>query len=365
MPNPDTLHAADLSQLTGFDAVIDVRSPAEFAEDHVPGAVNLPVLSDAERAIVGTIYVQDSAFRARKIGAALVAKNVAHHLDTALADRPSTFRPLIYCWRGGQRSNAMATILAQIGWRTLVLEGGYRTYRRMVQRRLYDEPLGLELILLDGDTGTGKTDVLGALSLRGVQSIDLEGLAEHRGSLFGGRPGQAQPSQKMFESRLLSALQRLDPQRPVVVEAESHKIGDRMIPPVLWGPMGQAPRIVLRASRAERATYLAGAYADIAADLPSLKALIARLPVHISKAAIEHLGALADAGDLIALADALMELHYDPAYARSTRKDERRIIGTVDVSKLDTAGVEAAARSVAECVEARRGPVAGGQGLEP
>src|SRR3954451_24763353 len=114
MANPETISAVDPATLAKFDAVIDVRSPAEFAEDHAPGAINLPVLSNEERAEVGTIYVQDSRFRARRIGAALIARNVAGHLETGLPDKPGRFRPLIYCWRGGQRSHAMATILGEV-----------------------------------------------------------------------------------------------------------------------------------------------------------------------------------------------------------------------------------------------------------
>jgi tRNA 2-selenouridine synthase len=253
MVNPHSVEDADPATLARFDALIDVRSPAEFALDHAPSAINLPVLGDEERAVVGTIYVQDSRFRARRLGAALVARNIARHLETALADRPHDFKPLVYCWRGGQRSNAMATVLAQVGWSTAVLAGGYRTYRRRVQTRLYNDPLGLDLVLLDGGTGSGKTEVLQALGTRGVQVVDLEALAEHRGSLFGAPAGAEQPSQKLFESRLLAAIEALDPARPVVVEAESHKIGERMLPPALWRAMDAAPRIALRAGRGPRA----------------------------------------------------------------------------------------------------------------
>jgi tRNA 2-selenouridine synthase len=181
----ETLDRADIQSLAGYDMVIDVRSPGEFAQDHAPGAVNLPVLSDAERAQVGTIYVQEDRFKARRVGAAYVAANVARHLQGALADRPGGFRPLLYCWRGGMRSNAMAVILSQVGWRTTVLTGGYMTWRRHVTARLYDGTLPFKIVLLDGYTGSGKTEVLQRLSRRGVQTIDLEGLAAHRGSLLG------------------------------------------------------------------------------------------------------------------------------------------------------------------------------------
>ncbi|MDX5403175.1 MAG: tRNA 2-selenouridine(34) synthase MnmH, partial [Rhodobacterales bacterium] len=168
-----------------FDEIIDVRAPSEYAEDHIPGAINLPVLSDDERAIVGTIYVQQDRFLARKTGAALVARNAAAHLEGPLADKDGGWRPLIYCWRGGQRSGSFASILAQVGWRVDLIEGGYKSYRRLVVGALYDDPLPHRLILLDGGTGTAKTRLLARLAEAGAQVIDLEAMAAHRGSLLG------------------------------------------------------------------------------------------------------------------------------------------------------------------------------------
>jgi tRNA 2-selenouridine synthase len=346
--------SADPETLAPFDAIIDVRSPAEFAEDHVPGAISLPVLDDAERAQVGAIYVQDSRFRARRIGAALVARNVARHLETALADRGGDFAPLVYCWRGGQRSGAMATILAQVGWRTAVLAGGYKTYRAYVRARLYDAPLPLRLVLLDGRTGSAKTEILGRLAARGVQTLDLEGLAEHRGSVFGGF-GRPQPSQKMFESRLLAALDGLDAARPTVVEAEASKVGDRMVPPSLWEAMAGAPRIDIAAPTAARGAYLARHYADALDDRPAFDAALARLPIYPGRKALAGWAALADAGDLENLAVSLIETHYDPAYARAARKDARPRLATVELAGLAAADQEAAADEIAAIVAVSAG----------
>lgn len=345
----DATDKVDRETLRRFDQIVDVRSPGEFAEDHVPGAVNLPVLSDAERAEVGAIYVQDSRFKARRIGAAYVAKNVAQHLQTAFSDRDGGFQPLIYCWRGGMRSNAMAVILSQVGWRTTLLTGGYRTYRRSVTARLYDAETPLNLILLDGHTGSAKTEILGRLADRGVQVIDLEGLAQHRGSLFGGR-GRAQPSQKMFESRLLAALDAVDPARPIVVEAESSKIGERMLPPVLWRAMAAAPRIELIAPREARAAYLVEAYRDVVENRDLLEQAFARLPTYPGRQRLEDWRGLAQAGQFEDLAFALMERHYDPAYDRSSRKDTRPRIGTVEVAALDASAQNDAAAQVARIV---------------
>lgn len=342
--------AVDPAALAAYDAIIDVRSPGEFALDHVPGAINLPVLDDAERAEVGAIYVQESRFKANRIGAAYVAANIARHLRGALADKPPEFRPLIYCWRGGSRSNGMATILSQIGWRTTVLTGGYRTYRRWVSEQLYDADPAWRLVLLDGGTGSGKTEMLGRLARRGLQVLDLEGLAEHRGSLFGGFHGQAQPSQKMFESRLLAALLALDPARPVVTEAESSKIGDRMVPPTLWRAMEVAPRIELTAEPAERAAYLAATYGEVVAS--DLEAAFARLPTYPGQKRLENWRRLVADRAYAELAQALIELHYDPAYRRSAKKETRARLGSVAMGDLSDAAQEAAAEAIMALVAA-------------
>ena len=346
------LQSADAATLAGFETIIDVRSPGEFALDHVPGAINLPVLSDAERTEVGAIYVQESRLRANRIGAAYVARNIARYLETALADRPQDFAPLVYCWRGGQRSESMATILSRVGWRTSLLQGGYKTYRRQVQARLYDEAWGLNLVLLDGDTGTGKTEILHRLAARGLQTLDLEGMAGHRGSLFGGLPDRPQPNQKGFESRLLRAMEALDPSRPIVVEAESSRIGDLMVPPALWARMQAAPRIEVAAAREERARYLVSAYDDIAADHALIEAVLARLPVHPSQKRLEGWRQWLAEGQYAALAEALMELHYDPAYRRGRRKDGRAPMAEITLETLDRQGLDSAADEVARQVQA-------------
>jgi tRNA 2-selenouridine synthase len=330
-----------------FDEIVDVRTPAEFALDHVPGAVNLPVLSNAERAEVGTIYVQDSRLKARRLGAALVARNIAAHLEGPLKDKPGSYAPLIYCWRGGQRSLAMATVLEQVGWRPSRLAGGYKTWRRQVMSRLYDGPPLQNLVLLDGFTGTAKTEILGRLAVLDVQTLDLEGLAGHRGSLFGARPGCPQPSQKMFESRLIVELERLDPKRPVLVEAESSKIGEIVLPPALWQAMARSPRIELSAPREARVRYLLGAYADIAIDRGGLRTTLAALPGRHGRKRVADWSALVDAGDLAALAAELAELHYDPAYQRARRKDERPSLGEVEMDDLTADRQDEAARRIA------------------
>lgn len=297
-----------------FDEIIDVRAPSEYAEDHIPGAINLPVLSDAERAVVGTIYVQQDRFLARKTGAALVARNAAAHLEGPLSDKDGGWRPLVYCWRGGQRSGSFASILAQIGWRVEIIAGGYKAWRKLVIAAVYETPVVSPVVLLDGNTGTAKTELLALMAARGVQVLDLEGMANHRGSLFGAMG--AQPTQRAFETRLAYALAALDPARPVVVEAESSKVGECRVPPELWKAMVAAPRVSVRASLAARAGYLVRAYGDVVQDPARLAGVLGQLrPLHPA-AVIEGWMAMAGAGAFAQLAAGLMERHYDPRYER-------------------------------------------------
>lgn len=333
----------DLSQLCdhGFDDIIDVRAPAEYAEDHLPGAISLPVLDDEERARVGTIYTQVDKFQARKIGAALVSRNAAAHLEGPLADRTGAWRPLVYCWRGGQRSGSFASILEQIGWRVEVLEGGYRSYRRLVAAALHDTPLAHRLILIDGNTGTAKTEILHLLAARGHQVLDLEGLGNHRGSVFGAMAGE-QPAQKAFESAIAMRLAAMDPGRPVLVEAESNKVGACLVPPSLWVAMRAAPRLELTASPEERARYLQRAYSDITAIPERLAGRLDQLRPLQGHETVDAWQALASAGDFEALALELITRHYDPRYAKARERHDPAQIRTLALDGLSPEALEAA-----------------------
>ncbi|MBL3673274.1 tRNA 2-selenouridine(34) synthase MnmH [Paracoccus sp. KCTC 42845] len=332
--------------LAGFDDIIDVRSPAEYAEDHLPGAINLPVLNDAERARVGTIYKQVSPFDARKIGGALVAANAARHIAGPLADRDGSWRGLVYCWRGGQRSGSFATILAQIGWRVDRVDGGYKAWRGLVVDRVQNRPVPAPVIVLDGNTGSAKTAILARLARRGWQVIDLEGLANHRGSLFGGRAG-GQPSQKLFESRLALALEALDPARPVLVEAESSRIGALTVPKTMWQAICAAPRLRLEVPVGARAAYTAAGYADMVDDPARVRAIVDALsPLHPGDRIGGWRAAVA-AGDWRGLAEGLLRDHYDLRYLKHRLRyaeRERAVVALDDLRDLDAAAarVEAA-----------------------
>ena len=347
--------AADVAPttLSLYDAIIDVRSPGEFEEDRIPGAINLPVLSNEERAEVGTIYVQESRFKARRIGAAHVARNVARHIETALADKPAKFRPLVYCWRGGMRSGSMATILSQIGWRVGVLNGGYKTWRRDVVEGLRREDRPLNIILLDGQTGTAKSGILAQLSSLGVQTIDLETHATHRGSVFGGFAGRPQPTQKCFESLIWRELRELDPARPIVIEAESLRIGAREVPPVLWRQMLAAPRITVAAAPNVRARYLVRAYHDVVSNKAEIERAITGLAPFHRKAQVEEWRAMADTDEFEALAESLMRLHYDPLYDRGRKRAIAPPLAPLTLERLDEEGIASAAKEIADIINRR------------
>jgi tRNA 2-selenouridine synthase len=308
---------ANVAQLDQFDEIIDVRTPAEFAEDHIPGAINCPVLSDEERVTIGTMYKQVSPFEARKVGAALVSMNIARYLQTHFHDRPKSWKPLIYCWRGGQRSAAMNIIFSQVGWSTHQLQGGYKAYRQHTLQTLAALPQQLTLNIICGPTGSGKSRLLAALARKGHQVLDLEALASHRGSVLGQLPQSPQPSQKWFDSCLLHSLRQFDPARPVYVEAESNKIGAITLPVALCQQMHASACIMVEVGMAERTRFLLEDY-DFYLREP--ERLITQLEVLKPLYGKEHLAewaALVHSGQFETLVGDLLRRHYDPAYLRS------------------------------------------------
>ena len=322
MKYPALLAAGDvLAHLADYDSIIDVRSESEFALDHVPGAINCPVLSDGERAQVGTIYKQNSAFEAKKIGAALVAKNIALHLQHTMADKPRDWKPLIYCWRGGNRSGAMAHILAKIGWPAVQLDGGYREYRRSVLSLLDSEPQTLSFRVICGTTGSGKSRLLTSLASKGAQVLDLEQLAAHRGSVLGGIPGEPQPSQKMFESRIWQKLRSFTAVRPVYVESESRKIGNLRVPEKLMDKMRASACVHLQTSIADRVALLIEDYPHLVADSTLLGSQLDHLVALHGHAKIRTWRDMAQTGEISRLVEELLTQHYDPAYLRSIERN--------------------------------------------
>ncbi len=351
---PAFAQAVTPDRLGEFDALIDVRSPAEFDEDHIPGAVNLPVLDDEQRARVGTMYAQQSPFAARKLGAALVARNIASHLEVALREHPRHWRPLVYCWRGGQRSGAMTTVLQQVGWAARQLDGGYRSYRRKVLADLEQMPPRHAFVVLHGPTGSGKTALLEALQGLGGQVLNLEAYARHRGSVLGGQalsrdpaapssvaapggggvqvpaapssvdaagssdspPDDRQPGQKAFESQIWDALRSFDRALPVFVESESRRIGKRSIPPALFDALTASPCLRISATIDARVAHLLERYGDIYRNPAALRRQLDFFSALHGHRRVDDWRRLVDMSQWADLARQLVLEHYDPAYHR-------------------------------------------------
>jgi tRNA 2-selenouridine synthase len=353
-PHPG-MRRVGVDALAAYPDRIDVRSPAEFAADHVPAATNHPVLDDAERARIGTLYMA-SPFEARKRGAALVARNIAAMLETAFAEQGREWRPLVYCWRGGQRSRALTQVLNEIGWRAVQLEGGYRAYRRHVVTELAGLPLRFRFVVICGLTGSGKSRLLAALARSGAQTLDLEGIARHRGSLLGDLPGDPQPSQKWFESQLFDALGRLDGSRPVFVESESRRIGGVQMPDALLAQMRVGRAVTLVTPLEQRVALLKEEYAHFLSAPTPLGACLEPLVELHGKAAIARWGAMAAAADWDRLVAELLETHYDPMYARSLSRNfpasrESLVIEACEVSAEAFATLAGDVRAMLDAAE--------------
>ena len=338
---------AILPELHSFDAIIDARSESEFALDHLPGAINCPVLNDAERILVGTTYKQVNAFEAKKIGAPLVARNIAHAIETLFLDKPRDWKPLVYCWRGGNRSGSMVHILAKVGWPVVQLDGGYKAYRAHVSAAL-ETPLTLDWRVICGTTGSGKSRLLETLDGIGAQVLDLEQLAAHRGSLLGSLPDEPQPSQKMFETRIWDKLRSFDPARPVFVESESKKVGNLRVPDAVMVAMRASPCISLTLSRPDRVRLLTQDYSHFVRDPQALNTQLEHLVLLHGRAKIAAWHALANAGDMAPLVDALLVEHYDPAYLKSIDRNfaqykDAQVLPLADIGAADFA---AAARAL-------------------
>lgn len=334
-PRPDA--TASIDEIARYVDRIDVRSPGEFALDHVPGAVNLPILDDDERARVGTLYVQVSAFEARKEGAPLVARNIARIVETEARQRPPEWAPLVYCWRGGQRSRALVHVLREIGFRAVRLDGGYRAWRHHVTATLGELPRRFCYRVVCGLTGAGKSRLLEALAAEGAQVLDLETLARHRGSLLGDIPGAPQPTQKAFESALVDVFGRFDAARPVFVESESRRIGRLQTPDTLLAAMRGSDCIRVETPVALRVAMLSDDYAHLANGREQLRALLARLAVLHGSTVAARWEAMTAESNVAALVHELLESHYDPLYERAiernfTRHREARVVTVTDGS---------------------------------
>ncbi len=346
-----------VADLAAYDEIIDVRTPAEFAEDHIPGAINCPVLDNEQRIQVGTIYKQVSPFEAKKIGAALVSENIAKHLKEGFLDRPKTWKPLIYCWRGGDRSGSMTTVFKAIGWRAGQLDGGYKAWRSHVIATLETLPQDYRFTVVCGATGNAKTRILQAIGELGEQILDLENLANHKGSVLGILPDSPQPSQKGFETALMLALAALDPARPVYVEAESRKIGNLHVPEAMIARIRSGECVAVNATLDARVAFLLKDY-DYFLTLPDfLSGRLDALRTLQSRETLARWQQLIADADWPTLVRELLELHYDPLYRRSQDHNYTGIgdSGNFPTDDLSTDGIK---RLAAAIVQARTAQIA-------
>lgn len=317
-----SISAADaIARLAEFDTVIDARSEAEYAEDRLPGAVNWPSLADAERHEVGTLYKQVSPFEARKLGASLVAANISRHIAREVLDKPKSWRPLAYCWRGGQRSGALTLVLGQIGFQVHIVDGGYKAFRAAVVAALPTLVARYRYRVVCGPTGSGKTRLLQALAGAGAQVLDLEALASHRSSVLGMIPGQPQPTQKRFDTLVWQQLRAFDPARPVYVESESKKVGNVAVPESLIAAMRASACLRLDLPDEERVQLLLEDYGFFRDDPEFFCSRLHALTQLRGKAQVEAWQAQVRAGAIEGVVRELLVKHYDPGYASSTARN--------------------------------------------
>ncbi len=310
-----------LTQLGRFSDVIDARSEGEFAEDHLPGAINWPSLNNEERHLVGTEYKQISAFDAKKRGAALVAKNIARHVERDVIHKPRDWQPLVYCWRGGKRSGSLALILDQIGFNVTLVDGGYKAFRAALVADLPQLAAQFDYRVICGTTGSGKTRLLQALAAQGAQVLDLEALANHRSSVLGLIPGKPQPAQKAYDSLIWAALKGFDAARPVYIESESKKVGNVAIPEGLITAMRAAPCLQLELSEDDRVALLLEDYDFFVKDIAFFCDRLGALTQARGKEVVADWQARSRSGDVASVVRELLVKHYDPVYIQSMKRN--------------------------------------------
>ena len=325
--------------------IIDVRSPSEYKIDHIPGSINIPILNDEERHQVGTTYKQVNPFKAKILGASLISKNISKFLNTELSNKKGSWSCLIYCWRGGQRSRSLALILNEIGWRVKILKGGYKSYRKKIINELNVMPK-IDFKIIQAQTGTAKTKILDSLKNLNAQVLDLEKLANHRGSLLGKEVKESQPSQKYFETLIHENLYKYNPLKPVFLESESSKIGNLHLPIKLWEKLNFSERILLRAPLEKRVEFLINEYRHLTDDPSLIKPFISGMKGKYSNIKIKHWSELIENKSWDDFVQSVLEIHYDPMYAYSEKKHFEKIIFKLNLSNLNKLSIDNTAKKI-------------------
>jgi len=309
-----------VARLDEFETIIDARSEDEYALDRLPHALNWPTLNNAERIEVGTLY-KHNAFEAKKLGAALAARNISQHIQQQVMDKPKSWQPLLYCWRGGKRSGSLALVLSEIGFKVTLIEGGYKAFRQAMLQDLVQKVQHLSWHVVCGTTGSGKTRLLQTLVQAGAQVLDLEALAHHRSSVLGALPGIAQPSQKQFDMRIWNALRSLDPTKPVFVESESKKVGNVAVPEALILAMRSAPCLNLELPLEERVSLLMEDYEHFVLNIDVFCERLETLTPLRGKEVVQRWVQQAQQGQLDTVVRELLISHYDPVYLQSMQRN--------------------------------------------
>jgi len=294
--------------------LIDVRSEGEFAEATIPDAVNIPVFENEERAAIGTLYHQAGPDHARRLGIKLIAPKLPQKI-TAIDQLAGDKNLAVFCWRGGQRSQFMAALLDTMGYLVYRIIGGYKAYRQYVNAYLDRDGLTQKAVVLHGLTGVGKTEVLLALEERGLPTLDLEGLAEHRGSVYGKIGLPPSPSQKAFESSIVKFLTTIGEHSIFIVECESRRIGNLLVPAPLMSSIRSGIRVLLYAPIAQRVKRIHAVYTcGPGSNIQELQMATASLEKKIGRAKVENLNSMLSVGNFEPVFRYLLQCYYDPLY---------------------------------------------------
>ena len=308
-----------------------MRSENEFADDHIPSSINLPVLNNKERIIIGTQYKENS-FEARKQGAALINNNISKIIKKNLFEKKD--KVLIYCWRGGLRSLSLYLVLKQIGFDVEILEDGYKSYRRHVVQFFEDEIEQFNFNQIKGVTGVGKTLFLKNLE-KSAQVLDLEGIANHKGSILGDIPKFKQPNQKMFETKLFEKLESLNRKKKIWVEAESIKIGKLNIPSKLWKKMDEGISVKLKSTVDERVKFILKDYKYFTKEPELMSNAMLVLKKIIKKDDYRVIEENLKNGDYMSFVKSLINHHYDKAYKKTRSEMDDQNDNVIEIDKIN------------------------------